>query len=436
MRWQLSEPEQPGERLRRDALLARADRFWDSVQTHAVTLLNAFRGGRAPEVDPWLTREASDIHPGLRAALRVTPEDGLDAFTFHLWAGDAARLEPLVQAVLARAPARKPWRYAGVRPPVRVDEALAELRADDRAELRQARFVATEGKTHALDVELRVPSISPSPDLHAAAWALVEALAGSEIAAHWLGTVWVQPAPSWLERLRGAAPGETLAALPDRLQALRAEAIARLPREPWARRALWSRPRQTWAEWVYDDAHPGPALLDVPVRELTTVAQPLIDALAADVPFSSQRFSAHGERYAQVRLDDRMGLGRAQGHHGLARAVDRALVDAGAGAVVAMLRGTGQTGLEIASADPTRAAEVLRRLWSELGLPARAWLLPHDAAWADEWAGLHPDTPPPGTPTDLPLDVDFDDDPLTQQHTYVEPDEEDDATSASVDWPL
>jgi hypothetical protein len=435
VRWQLREPEQPGERIRRDAVQGRADRFWSSVQTHAGTLLEACRSGRSPEIDPWLTREASDIHPGLRAALRVTARGERDAFTFHLWASDATRLEPLVHAVTSRSPLREPWSVSPHRPLARVDEALADLRAEDRATLRHARFIATEGQTHALDVELRVPLTDPTPDLHAAAWALVEALAGSEISAHWLGTVWVQAAPSWLERLRGAPQGEPLSALPARLDALRADVLCRLPREAWARRALWSRPRPSWAEWVYDDATPGPALLDVPVRELTTVAQPLIGALAADGPFSSQRFSAHGERYAQIRLDDRMGLGRAHGHHGLARTVDRALVDAGAGAVIAMLRGTGQTGLEIASADPARAADVLRRVWSELGLPARAWLLPHDTAWAEEWAGLHPDTPPPGTPTDLPLDVDFDDDPLTQQHTYVEPDE-DDATSASVDWPL
>jgi hypothetical protein len=434
MRWRLSDPEQPGERLRRDALLSRADRFWSSVHTHAPTLLEASRGGRAPEVDPWLTREASDIHPGLRAALRVTSGRSRDAFTFHLWSNDAMQLEPLVQAVIGRAPQRDPWRCVSGRPILRVDEALRELRADDREALARARFVVSEGEGHTLHVELQVAD--PPPDLHAAGWSLVEGLVGSQTSAHWLGTVWVQAAPTWLERLRGAVTGEPLSALAERVEAARLAVIARLPTEPWARRALWSRPRQTWAEWVFDDATPGPALLDVPVREVTTVAQPLVDALATAGSFSSERFSAHGERFCQIRVDDRMGLGRAHGHHGLARAVDRALVDEGAGAVIAMVRGTGQMGLEIASVDPRRAAEVLRRLWGELGLPTRAWLLPHDAAWANEWAGLRHDTPPPGTPTDLPLDVDFDDDPLTQQRTYVDDAADDDDTSASIDWPL
>jgi hypothetical protein len=112
-------------------------------------------------------------------------------------------------------------------------------------------------------------------------------------------------------------------------------------------------------------------------------------------PFSSLRFSRHGELFAYLKY-------RVQGSD-LARAVeardrlehelDAALVRARAGRVVGRGTGVAHVYLDLAVSDLGAVMALLRA--QNGALPRESWLLFCDSHLGEEWLAVHEDAPPP-----------------------------------------
>jgi hypothetical protein len=122
----------------------------------------------------------------------------------------------------------------------------------------------------------------------------------------------------------------------------------------------------------------------------------MLKCFLEEAPFSSCRFSEHGERFAYLKYRQ---TGQAE-----ARAVERqALEDAiettfardGLGRVVGNGLGTDHAYIDVALSDVPGAIRALRDLGQTRELPRSSWLLFCDSEWRREWIGIWSDCPRP-----------------------------------------
>jgi hypothetical protein len=116
-------------------------------------------------------------------------------------------------------------------------------------------------------------------------------------------------------------------------------------------------------------------------------------------PFSSARFSRHGELFAYLKIDhlELEGGRRLNERTRVEDALDAALRRTRLGAVVGNGLGLRYSYVDFALLDAARAAEVVAELGRRLDLPRRSWLLFCDSAREDEVFPIWQGTPePPG----------------------------------------
>ena len=114
-------------------------------------------------------------------------------------------------------------------------------------------------------------------------------------------------------------------------------------------------------------------------------------------PFSSRRFSRHGELFAYLkyRAPSRDLAQAAVQRDRLEQSLDAALAQARAGRVVGRGMGLAYVYLDLAISDLEAALAVLRR--QDGGLPRESWLLFCDSHLGEEWIAVHDGAPaPPG----------------------------------------
>lgn len=361
------------------ALDARSDAFFAA----------ALRGDPS---DDALTALARRVHPGLVAErtdgqLVVRPE--------------SRELSPIAERVAARAPAgaavltRRPRQPLGA--------ALDRARRESALDFRRARFRAGFARGHLLELVVHLPGGSGSDSERRAAQRLVWDAVGERLADDWIGAVHVAPEPRGgpLRVLpsEGSARApeperHPLEALPETVDAAVRGVSAALPEQP-----AWAHGHD--GDWVLLETEPEPDGEGFGQDDLilaSTREPELLKCYLSGAPFSSARFSRHGETCFFLKFAAEGELeSRFEARSRLEDACDAALVAGRAGRVTGGGLGLRYTYVNFVLSDLERAFDIVRGVAREAKLPLASWLLPFDDDLSAEWVEVWPDTPaPPG----------------------------------------
>jgi hypothetical protein len=326
----------------------------------------------------------------------------------HLWPGlDAERAEggtlvvrsadreltPLSDYVVSRAPSQ--LSLLSRRPACSFAEALSRAR---RAGVELARATARAGFTrgHLLEVVVHVPGGTGSPAEQDAVEAFVWDVLGERRADDWIGQVRAAAAPrAGPLRVLPSAPepnqfplSELSAAVDAAIEGL----LAGLPETPLAASELG-------AEWTMFELTPELADEWADEDDLVMVATALPELLKCHLekaPFSSVRFSRHGELFFCLKYHAQGSPEqRLKARVSLEDSLDRALLTRRAGRVIGAGLGLRYAYVHLALCQCELGLSLITTLGRSVGLPLRSWLLPFDSALAREWHEIWPDAPAP-----------------------------------------
>lgn len=274
--------------------------------------------------------------------------------------------------------------------------ALERAKASSGLDLRRARARAGFSRGHLLEIVLALPGGSGSDAERDAAEELVWSMAGRARADAWIGSVEVVAAPRGgpLKVLAGSAGPEfslELAELVPALEAALGGLEASLPETPLFRAG--------GGDWTLFELEPEAAddyaRKDDLVMAVTRVPE-LLKCYLEHAPFSSQRFSRHGELFFHLKYESRGAPeGRLAAREELEAVLERSLVQAEAGRVVG-----GGLGLRYSYVDFVLSAigeglERVRTVAHEKTLPKRAWIECFDDALRAQWIEIQANCPAP-----------------------------------------
>jgi hypothetical protein len=165
-------------------------------------------------------------------------------------------------------------------------------------------------------------------------------------------------------------------------------------------RALWKERRESEEGWTMFELEPELAHDYASQDDLaiaTTLAPEMLKCFLRGQPFSSLRFSRHGERFAYLKLD---GEGaESEARLSSRRELEDRLVDglcaAGLGTVVGNGLGVRYEYVDLALANLDDAIDRVRTVARDAEVSPRSWLLFCDSDLGAEWLGIWDETPPP-----------------------------------------
>jgi hypothetical protein len=284
------------------------------------------------------------------------------------------------------------------RPASPLGTALAALRAETGVDFSRAAARAGFTRGHLLDVVIKLPGARGTRGEEAAAERLVTTLLGEAAADDWIDQVTLEPAPHGgalpvLQSLPESGSYFALAELAAAVTAAAQGLHAGLPAEP-----LWAsggEQRWTLLELDVDPADDYARQADVAL--CTTFMPEMLRCYLYGSPFASRRFSRHGEIFAYLKHVSAGGGTRdaLAARRVLEDALDAALVVERCGRVVGSGMGVVYSYVDFALSSLDRALSVIRTIASRVGLPPRSWLLFCDNELSDDWAAVHPASPPP-----------------------------------------
>lgn len=282
-----------------------------------------------------------------------------------------------------------------------VEEALHRVRTETGLDLDGARARLGFSRGHLLELVLLSSAFGSAADEQGldAANLLVPYLIGEAAFDDWVGAVDVGPAPrggSLRVLPPGAAPADPTLALSDIGPAVEAAirgVMAELPDSPY--HALAER-----EEWTLLEAEPKLASDYASQDDLVLCSTLLPEAMKCFLqgsPFSSCRFSKHGERFVYAKVDGADGTMEARYalRVSLEEALESALAPSGLGCVVGAGIGVRYVYVVLALASPETALDAAEGALRKLEVPRRAWFLPCDSDHDGEWAGVWDDAPEP-----------------------------------------
>jgi hypothetical protein len=383
MRWRFPDS---GESAARELALGRIDAWWRAFAAAAPRLDDLFRRRDGRDLAGWMRENLGVVDEGIMWELGpgTSAEDGR---RLVLTPESQRQLRPLVEVVLARAPALAGWEFHGHRLAEGLATALRTVGERTSVDLGGWRARAEVSEEGLVDVALVPPARgAPSAESLSAARVLVEALLGEELVDLWIGSVGVE---------EHAGAGAPLGELAPRVRALVDEQRALIPELPYWRRSAD-------APWTLLRLAPKTiAAPDFAGQQDMLVAKTMDFALwraqHARRPFHSRRFSRSGEVMATLKIDGADGLAA----DGLAdkAAIEDAIVAAleprALGAHVGGGTGLRYSYVDLALTDVVAAMDALRPVLRAGKLPRRTWLQFFDAELADEWLPLWDDAPPP-----------------------------------------
>jgi hypothetical protein len=299
---------------------------------------------------------------------------------------------PLAERAVARSPAA--LKVAHRRPAEPFASVIDLVRSAGHDFARaSARVGVTRG--HLLDIVIRAPAAG-SAGARDAAEALVWRLLGEQVAEDWIASVHAVPAPRGgpLKILSSESdpPGVPLIELASTVAAAVRGIHAGLPDAP-----LWVRHEER--EWTLFELTPEPAE-DWPEEDdlvmAATCVPELLKCHLEKAPFSSVRFSRHGEQCFHLKF---RGEGtpdaRLATRLDLEDRLDRALIAERAGCVVGGGLGVRYTYVHLMLHDVGRALGVVQQVARARNLPVESWVQPFEGDWADEWVEIWPGAPAP-----------------------------------------
>jgi hypothetical protein len=299
---------------------------------------------------------------------------------------------PLAERVVAAAP--RGLSVVNRRPPRSFADAVS--RAKQRGlDYASASARAGFARGHLLEVVVKRPGSSADEREQAAAEELVWELLGERRADDWIGAVSAAPAPRG-GPLRVVAAPEPASFPLSELPAAAAAAIeglyAGMPPLPLC--SLDSP-----LDWTMFELNPEPAddfSADDDLVLVSTCVPELIKCHLEKAPFSSLRFSRHGETFLYLKYAARGGPEtRLSTRRQLEDQIDEALMPARLGRVVGGGLGLRYSYVYLALTACERALDVITTIGVQARVPTRSWVLPLDSDLAHEWCGIWPATPAP-----------------------------------------
>ena len=406
MRWEFPDPSDTGETRERERITAAMDRWWQAFVANKDNLSRAFSkdGQGSFDVAAFTNENLNPIRdgwcweygPAIRKKghrLVVTPEGEL-------------HLAPMVRELLRRAPELPDWEFYPGRLPERPETAFAV--AEQISQFKAAGDVgirASLGKHRRVDLKFHIAN-ARSDEKGASHWTLraVEQLLGEETLDHWIGNVEVAPPQSIVKRLFGGKPAGLVS--PERLKptvdALIAASRDQLPDPPPRVRAQQNRDGVEWIGYRLEPAEQEDYPGHDDVFYISTCERELFEAAVSDRVFHSGRFSRTGETFAYLKIDrggdESRGVAAidsADARGAIEDAVNATLGEHGLGCTTGGGTGVMYAYVDLALSDVRGAIPVLRDLLRRRRVHQRAWLLFFEPELAEEWIGIHDDTPPP-----------------------------------------
>jgi hypothetical protein len=367
-------------------MIRKIDSWWDSLRGAAPAILKSFAArGANPGIDlpQWMLENLGEIDqrlmwefgPGLNGKshrLVITPEG-------------SRHLRPLCDQLLQRAPDCD-FEFYGARPAESLDEAIQMARSRTGSEILVTGIECHRGTGNRVNLSVTAAASATEQDLDCAwsqAIVLCATWLGEEITDRWLGYTDIVPSQT---------PGPPLRTLKAQFESILDTCLrARQPR-PYREIAGES-------EWSLVRIEPKPE------KEITrrsdlfvyrTMDLEFMETILRRIPFYSDRFSSHGERFCYLMLDGKDApTERFEDKAEIEEALETALAPQQLGAVMGSGTGTRYSYIDLAVTDVEKASDTVIEVMRQGAIVKNAWILFHDDEWHDEWIGIYDDTPPP-----------------------------------------
>jgi hypothetical protein len=378
---------------RRAALVAHARTLWERIAE-----LGDVTPNRMEKVEACLRTHLGAIDPGLEWEISLGKGRG----QVLLATGGEPRLRPLIEVLIENAMPPPGWSWGAGRAAQPIAAAFGRVRASTGMDLERARVRVGFVRAHLLELLVQASFISGSCDELAerAASLAVEALLGEELMERWVAQVAVAPLPRAgpLHVLDPGGAGVTSLPLAE-LFATVSHAIESLyegfPAEP-------CHERERSGEWTMLEAEASASSDWARQDDLliaTTMLPEMLRSFLCEPRFWSGRFSAHGEAFCYVKVDQQ-GLGRDERlaqRSALEDSLDAALAPAALGSVVGNGFGVRYGYVVLALQQVAAALSAAREVCRAARVPKRSWILFCDAELEGEWLPIWPDGgEPPG----------------------------------------
>jgi hypothetical protein len=382
-RWRFAAEGYPAETDERARVRDAIGAWWVEFGRKTPDLEAQFTGKAEWDLPAWVNHHLGAIAPGLmwefgpgvltRHRLVITPES-------------QRHLRPLVDEILRLAPRIPDWEFYPYRLAESYEMALATVEARTGGDLSRCLFVAQPGAGNLVDLTFFLPSFTDEDTDRGPLFVACETLLGEETLDTWIGQISVKKR-GWLSR------GQPLEALREGVEAAIRQIRSTLPDRPCFETSVD-------ADWSLFELKPD-ALDDCPGQADMYVGGTMLPEMWKSVhggaPFSSARFSRHGETFCYVKIDGSEGLEgtRFADRSEVEDALDEALVPERLGCHVGGGTGRRYSYVDLALTDLERGCEVVRRVLREGNITRRCWIQFFDDVWSHEWIGIHEDAPPP-----------------------------------------
>ena len=389
MRWKFYTPgERPEEDAQRAAVVARIDAWWQAFVGKAAELDRLFSDQEKWDLVGWMQQHLQSIDPRLvwefgpgstgGHQLVITPEAD------H-------HLRPLVDEILARAPALSGWSFFPHRKAESAVHMAVAVKSRSGIDPAFTGVALTTGEFNRIDLAFQFPqSFLHGRDgiARTQTFLAAESLLGEDLFTDWVGRLDAvadadQPLP----------PGSVRRAF----MTLAAGQRSSIPAQPFLERLeslAWTqidlKPKKT-----QDYLHRYDLLAAV------TCAPDMWRNAHSGELFWSGRFSRSGETFCYLKIDRGGPLRRAAVAHrnAMEDALNAALRPAKLGGVIGGGSGRRYDYIDLALIDVGAASSLMRSVLQRGGLATRrAWIQFFDNILSAEWIGMWPDSPEPPMP--------------------------------------
>jgi len=402
MRWLFYDRANPEERAQHEALLERMDAFWRGFAEHVDDFVAVFTQQSDFDLVGWMQDSLGAVDP--RIMWEFGPARRGAGHRLVATTEGAHHLRPMVDALIERAPQIDGWEFYGYRMADAPELALQGVQARTGIDMSDAKVSVELGEERTVALRVCTPQMTfgANEAVGNAGLVAVESLAGEETLDRWIGAIEVAPMPKAVKSWgfgKKKAVDDTLVPLGElksRVDALVDELKARRDTEPFA--AL----DPDAVEWTMLQLEPEqapdyPGQSDLAV--VRTCALELWKASHGPGLFFDERFSAHGESFAFLKIDQETveAERRVEAKTPIDEAVMAYLAEGNRGALTGSGTGLRYAYLELVLADRERSVPELQELLRGLEVPERSWILFFESHLAGEWVGVYPETPPPPT---------------------------------------